>query len=247
MDSLYDDADLYDLVAPRDEAMERFYTEAAGGPGRRTLDLACGSGRFTIPLAASGAQVTGVDLAPQMLAQARKSLTTHGLDARLLQGDMRSLELGERFDAIIIAANSLLHLHTEDDLRRAFSSIRRHLAPNGVFAFDVFVPSAHLLSLPADARHDMGQFEHPKLGQVTVEETIAYDPITQISRSDWYWSTPTDRDFRHTRLDLRQIYPQELPLLLDLGGLKLADRFGDFDRAPLTSHTFRQVCLAVSG
>lgn len=247
MDSLYDEADLYDLVAPRDEAMERFYTEAAGGPGQRTLDLACGSGRFTVPLAASGAQVTGVDLAPLMLAQARKALTTHGLEARLLHGDMRSLDLGESFDAIVIAANSLLHLHTEDELRRAFCSIRRHLAPKGILAFDIFVPSAHLLSLPADARQAMGQFEHPKLGQVTVEETIAYDPIAQISRSDWYWSTPTHRDFRHTRLELRQIYPQELPLLLELGGLKLADRFGDFDRAPLTSHTFRQVCLAVPG
>jgi hypothetical protein len=43
MDSLYDDADLYDLVAPRDDEMERFYVEAAGGPGRIVLELACGS------------------------------------------------------------------------------------------------------------------------------------------------------------------------------------------------------------
>lgn len=74
MDSLYDDADLYDLVAPPDDAMERFYVEAAGGPGRRVLELACGSGRFTAPLAASGALVIGGDLSETMLSRARAAV-----------------------------------------------------------------------------------------------------------------------------------------------------------------------------
>ena len=246
MDALYDDADLYDLVAPRDADMEQFYVETAGGTGRRVLDLACGSGRFTAPLAASGADVTGADLSPTMLACARHTLARQGLKTKLIECDMRDFALGQQFDAIMLAANSLMHLHTEDDFRRAFSAIRKHLAPGGVFAFDIYVPSAHLLSLPPDQRQPLGIFDHPRLGAVSVEETIVYDPVTQITRADWYWSTETERDFRHTRLDLRQVYPQELPLLLSLGGLKLAHRFGDFDRSPMTRHSFRQVCLAVA-
>lgn len=246
MDDLYDDADLYDLVAPRDAVMEQFYAEVAGGRGRRVLDLACGSGRFTAPLAASGADVTGADLSPVMLARARHTLARQGLAARLVECDMRDFALGQQFDAIILAANSLMHLHTEDDFRRAFSAIRKHLAHGGVFAFDIYVPSARLLSLPHDERQPLGTFDHPRLGAVSVEETIVYDPISQITRADWYWSTEAERDFRHTRLDLRQVYPQELPLLLALGGLKLLDRFGDFDRSPITRQSFRQVCLAVS-
>lgn len=244
MDSLYDDAELYDLVAPPDAAMERFYVEAAGGPGRRVLELACGSGRLTAPLAASGALVTGGDLSETMLSEARAATARRGVSADFLALDMRDFVLGRHFDAIIIAANSLMHLHMPADFARAFSAIRQHLAPGGRLLFDVFVPSARLLSLPPGQRELLGVFPHPRLGEVTIEETISYDPISQVMRTDWYWSTPERRDFRHTPLELRQIYPQELPLLLQAGGLHLLERFGDFDRNPLDAASHRQVCIA---
>ena len=243
MDGLYDDADLYDLVSPPDATMERFYVEAAGGPGRHVLDLACGSGRFTAPLAASGALVTGGDISETMLARARAVVVERGVSADFVQLDMRDFVLGRQFDAILIAANSLMHLHSGTDFARAFSTIRQHLAPGGRLVFDVFVPSMRLLSLPAGQRELLGTFPHPRLGDVTVEETIAYDPITQVSRADWYWSTTDRKDFRHTPLKLRQIFPQELPLLLASGGLRLAERFGDFNRDPLTAGSHRQVCV----
>ena len=243
MDSLYDDAELYDLVAPPDAAMERFYVEAAGGPGQRVLELACGSGRFTAPLAASGALVIGGDLAEPMLARARAAVAERGASADFVQLDMRDFVLGRHFDAIVITANSLMHLHSRADFARACSTIRQHLAPGGRLLFDVFVPSARLLSLPAGQRELLGVFQHPQLGEVSIEETISYDPITQVSRADWYWSTAERRDFRHTPLELRQIFPQELPLLLEAGGLRLVERFGDFDRTPLTAASHRQVCI----
>lgn len=246
MHSLYDDADLYDLVAPPDAAMEGFYVEAAGGPGRRVLDLACGSGRFTVPLAASGALVVGGDLSETMLARARAAVAERGVSAEFVQLDMRDFGLGRQFDAIVTAANSLMHLHTRADFTGAFSSIRQHLAPGGRLLFDVFVPSMRLLSLPAGQRELLGVFPHPRLGEVTIEETIAYDPITQVMRTDWYWSTADRTDFRHTPLELRQIFPQELPLLLEAGGLRLLERFGDFDRSPLTASSHRQVCVCAA-
>lgn len=246
MNSLYDDADLYDLVAPRNADMERFYVETASETGRRVLELGCGSGRFTVPLAASGADVTAIDISPTLLDRARQALADKGLNASLAQLDMRDFDFDQKFDAILIAANSLLHLHSHDDFSRAFTAIHRHLGPSGVFAFDIFVPSAAMLSRGADQRQPMGTFTHARLGPVTVEETIAYDPTTQISRADWYWSTETQMDFHHTRLDLRQIDPQELPLLLELGGLQLRDRFVGFDRSPMTRQSFRQVCVAVA-
>ncbi|WP_055047093.1 class I SAM-dependent methyltransferase [Devosia sp. A16] len=245
MQSLYDDAELYDLVAPRDPAMERFYVELAGGAGRRVLDLACGSGRFTVPLAASGALVMGGDLSEAMLAQARSAAAARGVSAEFIELDMRGFVLGRRFDAIVIAANSLMHLLSRDEFGRAFSAIRQHLAPGGRLLFDVFVPSARLLSLPAGERQLLGVFPHPRLGEVRVEETISYDPITQLMRTDWYWSTAEHKDFRHTRLELRQIFPQELPLLLEASGLRLIERFGDFERGALTAESHRQVCVCV--
>ena len=246
MDGLYDDAELYDLVAPPSPDMEHYYVRAAGGRGRRVLELACGTGRLAIPLAASGALVIGGDLSEIMLGRARQAAAERGVDADFVVLDMRDFALGQLFDAIVIGANSLMHLHTHDDFTRTFSAVRKHLAPEGRLVFDVFVPSAKLLSLPAGERQQLGTFRHPRLDAVTVEETVDYDPITQLSRADWYWSTPARKDFRRTPLELRMIYPQELPLLLGLGGLRLQERFGDFDRGPLTAQSWRQVCQAVA-
>jgi len=244
MDGLYDDAELYDLVSPPDPAMEHFYLQA-GGAGRRVLELACGTGRFALPLALSGAEVLGGDLSETMLTQARSAATESGLDATFVRLDMRAFELGRAFDFVIVAANSLMHLHTHEDFAGAFTAISRHLAPGGKLLFDVFVPSLHLLTVPPGQREPLGVFRHSRLGNVTIEETIAYDPATQMMRTDWSWSTAERRDFRRTHLDLRQIFPQELPLLLDLGGLKLTERYGDFHRSAIGPDSWRQVCVAV--
>lgn len=246
MDDLYADAELYDLVASASVEMERFYVATAGGAGRSVLDLACGTGRFSIPLAASGAVVTGGDISKVMLERARGSAASSGVNANFIELDMRNFELPSRFDAIVITANSLAHLHTHDDFERSFSTIRRHLKPGGKLVFDIFVPNPAWLSLATGQRQPVCSFQHPRLGEVTVEETISYEPLSQISRADWYWSTTTRKDFRHTPLILRQIYPQELPLLLALGGLKLQQRFGDFNFNPMTAASWEQVCVAVA-
>ena len=242
-DDLYAWPALYDLVSPVDPQMERFYLDVAGGAGRHTLELACGTGRLTLPLAQSGATVTGGDLSPVMLAEAKSQAEAAALDITFAQLDMRAFELGRRFDRILIAANSLLHLTTTAELRGFLHAVARHLEPDGLLAFDMFVPSAHLLSLPPGQRQPLGTFDHATLGRITVEETIAYDPISQVSHADWYWSRPEQPDFRHTQVQMRQIYPQELPLLLEHGGFRLVERFGGFDRSPLSADSLRQVVL----
>lgn len=246
-DDLYDQPALYDLVLPADQDMERFYVETAGGVGRHVLDLACGTGRFTLPLARSGAAVTGGDLSETMLTSAKQRAAQEGLVITLKALDMRDFDLGQRFDAVTIAANSLLHLTETADIMRLLGAVKRHLKPGGQLIFDIFVPSAWLLSRPHDERQHMGDFAHPELGMVTIEETIAYDPVRQVSRADWYWSRPGQPDFRHTPLTMRQIYPQELPLLLERGGFTLVERFGGFNRSDFTAASMRQVCICAPG
>ena len=77
-DDLYARPELYDLVSPLDPDMERFYVEAAGGSGRQVLELACGTGRLTLPLLRSGADVTGGDLSQAMLDTARQQASMEG-------------------------------------------------------------------------------------------------------------------------------------------------------------------------
>ncbi|MCK1423694.1 class I SAM-dependent methyltransferase [Bradyrhizobium sp. 180] len=242
--SLYDRPDLYDLMAPREPILERFYVEIASERGGRVLDLACGSGRLTIPLAQAGLEVVGGDLSPEMLDRARKNAKAQAVELDLIQLDMRDFDLGGRtFDTIIVAMNSILHLHSLDDLKGFFGSVGRHLSPKGRLVFDAFLPNIAILNSDPNKRELIGAVVHDGLGAITVEETASYDPLTQIRHVDWYWSSETEMDFWQAALPMRCIFPQEMPLLVASGGLRVIARFGDFDRRPLTAGSMRQVCV----
>jgi hypothetical protein len=80
-------------------------------------------------------------------------------------------------------------------------------------------------------------------GELRVEATSDYDAASQVNRATWYISTPERRDAWVTPLHLRSIFPEELPLLLAAGGLRLLSRAGDLTGAAFTSASSRQVCL----
>jgi SAM-dependent methyltransferase len=106
----------------------------AGLRGRRLLDVGCGTGKSFLPMLARGYEVTACDISPAMLAEARRK--ARGA-ASLHVADMRSLpRLGE-FDLVWCLIDALNYLHTEEELRAAFSGVRANLAPHGVFLFDV--------------------------------------------------------------------------------------------------------------
>ncbi|MEK9283449.1 MULTISPECIES: class I SAM-dependent methyltransferase [unclassified Bradyrhizobium] len=242
--SLYDRPDLYDLVAPRDLTLERFYVETARERGGRVLDLACGSGRLTIPLAQAGLQVIGGDISPEMLERAGSHAKAQAVELDLVQLDMRDFDLGGRtFDTIIVAMNSVLHLHSPDDFSGFFRSVAQHLSQNGRLVFDAFMPNVAMLNCDPEKRQLVGTVVHGTLGPVIVEETARYDPLTQVRHVDWYWSTEAEKDFWKVPLQMRNIFPQEMPLLIASGGLRLIERFGDFDRSPLVAGSLRQICV----
>jgi ubiquinone/menaquinone biosynthesis C-methylase UbiE len=71
-------------------------------PGVRVLDVACGSGQIAIPAARAGAQVTGIDIAPNWIAQARERAQAEGLTARFDEGDAEDLPYADAsFDIVV--------------------------------------------------------------------------------------------------------------------------------------------------
>jgi SAM-dependent methyltransferase len=242
--SPYDHPELYDLAAPANLLADAFYLDEARRRRGAVLDLASGTGRFSIPLAQAGIEVVGGDISPAMLTQARRRAAEVPINIPFLQMDMRDFDLPDhRVGLIFIAANSILHLQQDSDFRRCFRAIARHLAPGGAFVFDAFVPSPHFLERDSQKRYLNGRFVHGRLGDVIWEETSTFDPATRLSHVTWYWSTATDRDFLSSSLQLRQIFPEEWPALLESGGLRLTSRFGGFDRSPFDVHSFQQVCI----
>ncbi|MCR6031159.1 methyltransferase domain-containing protein [Nocardioides sp. zg-579] len=242
-EQFYADAQLYDRLFPGGEEALAFYRAEADRQGGSVLELGCGTGHKLIPIASDGHPCTGLELSPAMLAEARRKADERGVAVEWLQGDMRRLELGRTFDLVLIAANSLLHLHEADDLVACFRTVRRHLAPGARLVLDVFNPSVHLLA-QADGvrrRRDALSFMDPDRGVVHVDVEERYDAAAQVTRGTWFFSADGEADFVVAPLEMRSIFPQELPLLLALGGLRAVERFGDWSRGPLTAAAAIQV------
>lgn len=246
--SFYSHARLYDLMFPGGGPAVDFYRDYANRHGGRVLELGCGTGQKLIPIASDGHQSVGLDSSSDMLSEAQRKANERGVAVEWMQGDMRAFDLGRTFDVVFIAANSLLHLHETEDLLSCLRSVRRHLAPGARFVFDVFSPSVRLLA-DADgvrrARESLS-FTDPDRGDVTVDVAEIYDAPAQVTRGTWYLSTSSEPDFVVAPLEIRSIFPQELPLLVSLGGLRLVERFGDWSGRPLAPDSPLQLCICES-
>ena len=244
----YSDARLYDRLFPGGEPAAEFYRAQASQQGGSVLELGSGTGRKLIPIASDGHPCTGLELSPDMLAEAQRKAAESAESAKWIQGDMRDFDLGRTFDLVIIAANSLLHLHEASDLVSCFRSVRAHLAPGARLVLDVFNPNVGMLASADGVRRteDALSFVHPDYGDVTVDVAATYDSAAQVTRGTWYFSSEREPDFLVAPLELRSIFPQELPLLLRLGGLRLVERFGDWSGRTFTSDAAIQVCVCES-
>ena len=122
-------------------------------PASRVLELGAGTGRVAFALAARGHQVTGLDIAPAMLAQAeaKRTALTHEISSRVsfVRGDMTSFALGETFDAVFCTYFALAHLPVGAAWTRTFGAVARHLAPEGIAAFHLPVATRMTATPPA--------------------------------------------------------------------------------------------------
>lgn len=239
---LYDYPDLYDALLPVG-AHVPFYVDLARQQAGAVLELACGTGQLTLPIALQGLPTVGLDRSAAMLEVAKKRASAASAPVAFLQSDMRDFALGRDFNLIIVARNSLLHLLSTTDLLAALTAVRVHLAPDGVFAFDIFNPDVRILASPPGQRFPVMEVSTIRFGQLRVEATHDYDSATQVNRGTWYISAPDRRDAWTVPLVLRSIFPQELPLLLAAAGLELVSRFGELSRVPFGPRSRLQVCL----
>ena len=239
---LYQNPDLFDTLMPVSENQLNFYVALAQRHAGGVLELGCGSGQLIVPIAAKSGAAVGLDNSPEMLAAARRRAHAAGVRVELVEGDMRELELGQQFSLIFVARNSLLHLSEQNEFAALFGAVRRHLSPDGVFAFDIFNPDLSMGCRPSKARFAVMRVASRSYGEITVEATSEYDTLSQVNRATWFISTPEHRDAWVAPLHLRWIFPQELSALLAANGLRLERRDGDYSGGDFTSASRLQVC-----
>lgn len=225
------------------------FARAADGP---VLDLACGTGRVLLPLAQAGYAVTGVDISPEMLERARAKASSLALHhkPRLLLGDVRDLDIEPptSFGLAIVALNSLMHLATQEEQRRALACAGAHLVPGGRLVFDLFNPDVvvdeakdgqlflHCLHYLGDTRSHLLHFQSPRTDRAgqTIQMHNYYDEIAP------------DGNVRRTLAPfrLRYLTQAEVRLLVPAAGLELDAVYGDYDLSPFTTDSPRLVVVA---
>jgi SAM-dependent methyltransferase len=260
--SPWDDPELYELENADDPHFDlpfwRGLVERRAP--RRMLELACGTGRLTFPLAAAGAaadaggfELVGIDRSEAFLERARATLATQPeavrAAVRLEAGDMRTFVLAERFDLVVVPFNSLAYLHSRADQLACLRSARAHLAPGGVFAFDLLAPRMDYL---AEALHPFppmrvdADFSAPAPGVERFVRSCVdrYDPSTQTLSSTLFYDVHRNggASERHVRdLAWHMYFPAELEALLAAAGLTPLERHGGWDGEPLDARARRYV------
>jgi SAM-dependent methyltransferase len=222
--------------------------KSAGRVGRPVLELACGTGRLTIPIAQIGVEITGLDLSASMLAHARNKASRVGVDIEFVEGDCRAFELDRKFALIFMAFNSMQHLDDYDSLAGLFSSVRQHLTPGGRFIFDVFNPRMEFLARSPEKRWPEREYADPEgNGTIVLEHSMRYEDGAQLNHVTWYFSRRDagefERDFRVEQLLMRCFFPQELDLLVRHHGFDIEQKFGDFERKPFASGEPKQIVV----
>lgn len=125
-------ADLYDIYVPVKDDIPFFINESKKCAGE-VLELMAGTGRVSLQLVEAGVKLTCVDIAAELLSILRDKLKMRGLNADVYQADVCELDLGKRFDLVIIPFSSFAHLVSIRDQRNALTRIRQHLSPQGTF------------------------------------------------------------------------------------------------------------------
>ncbi|MGX1193095.1 class I SAM-dependent methyltransferase [Metabacillus sp. SLBN-84] len=209
------------------------------------IDIACGTGRATIPLARQGHRVTGVDVHKGMLVEARKKSSDLGLEINWVQQDCMDLNLETTADLIYTVGNSFQHFLTNEEQDKLLASVSRHLDPDGIFIFGTRFPGPEeLISTTTEEFWKTYEDEVSKL-QVDVYCLSSYDAITQIQHNT------TIRKYKNaagevvkekkTAISLRYVFPREMERLLTMNGFKILSVYGDWHENPLTGRSKEMV------
>ena len=245
---LYRDGRHYDALNSFLVADIPFYIEEARKANGSVLELACGTGRLTIPIAQNGVAITGLDLSPSMLAHARTKAKAAAVDIEFVEGDCRSFDLRRKFALIFMAFNSMQHLPDYASLAALFANVRKHLAEGGRFIFDVFNPKLEILARPAGDRRLEREYQDPDgRGTMAFEHSGTYDDATQVSHIRCYFvrrdANGKELDVREEDLHLRSFFPQELNLLVRSQSFEIVEKFGNFERKRFASGDPKQVVV----
>ncbi len=213
----------YDDVSQRgdeDDAVAFLGRLASGG---WALELAIGTGRIALPLAARGVHVDGIEISPAMVARLRAK--PGGDQLAVTIGNFADVDVPNMYRLIYVVYNTLFNLLTQDDQVRCFQNVAAHLSDNGSFVVEAFVPT-WLYRLRNDQYVDA---EAISADEVRLD-VARHDPVQQLL--DESHVSLSARGVQLNPIVTRYAWPSELDLMARLAGLRLRERWGGWNNQP---------------
>jgi ubiquinone/menaquinone biosynthesis C-methylase UbiE len=209
------------------------------------IDLACGTGRATIPLARKGYKLIGVDLHKGMLNEARKKTSNLNLQIDWITQDCSKLDLNVKSKLIYSVGNSFQHFLTNDAQDGLLMSVNRHLETKGIFIFGTRFPSAEELFQPSKEEYWKTYIDTETQNKVDVYTICSYDPLNQVQHNT------TIRKFKNmheevinevrTSISLRYVFPKEMERILTVHGFEIINVYADWNETPLTEDSYQMI------
>jgi SAM-dependent methyltransferase len=205
------------------DAAVSFLADLAGSGA--ALELGVGTGRIALPLSRRGVRVHGIELSPAMVAEMQ---TKPGADAiGVTIGDFATTRVEASFDVAYLVRNTIMNLTTQEEQVQCFINVAAHLRPGGLFVIEVTVPQLQRLPPGETVRAFTVTPTHLGFDE--------YDVATQIAFSHHYWVV--DGELETFSAPFRYVWPSELDLMARLAGMRLRERWSDWNREPLTSES----------
>lgn len=225
-----------------------FWVNEASGSDR-ILEIACGTGRITTKLLEIGKEVVAVDYSREMLEQFVEKHGNHP-GVKLVEADMRSMKLHEKFDLIYITSNSLNHIETNMDLEKTLKNMHMHLNDGGCLIFDVLNPKFQFLMRDPAKRHDEGVYRHTKTGgYFKTWENNVYDYKTQINEVKYFYQfcdekgKEIDENITKMKMNVRLFYPAEMDYIIEKSDFKILGKYDWFDKREWKGETGEQIYI----
>ena len=215
----------YDDQLRGDEVDAVSFLAALVGDGR-ALELAIGTGRIGLPLAALGVHVDGVDISPAMIARLRAKPGGEAIAVTI--GDFAEVPVSGSYRLVYVVFNTLFNLLTQDAQVRCFENVAAHLTHDGSFVIEAIVPT-YLYRLRNDQYVDA---EAISVDEVRLD-VGRHDPVRQML--DESHVSLSGRGVTVSPIVCRYAWPAELDLMARIAGLRLKDRWGGWNREPFTA------------
>lgn len=236
------DANIYDGMNTHMDDLQFYKRWLPKNKKAKILELCCGTGRLTLPIAKDGYNICGVDYTPSMLEQAKAKAAEAGLDINFIEANIRTLDLQEKFDLIFIPFNSIHHLYQNEDLFKALDCVKNHLKERGLFLLDCFNPNIQYIVENEKGQTVIAEYKTNDGRNVLIKQTMRYESATQINRIEWHYFI-NGKFHSIQNLDMRLFFPQELDSYLERTGFNIIHKLGCFKEEPFRNESEKQIYI----